>query len=115
MARPLYAVRRPVANTFLVRERDRRRLRELVLVLVAVLPLAGGLLAYTWIHLEVLRIGYRIDELERENHRLAQDERHRQLEVAFLGRPESVEQRASEELGLVRPKVEQLVFLEEIR
>ena len=47
--------RRPVVNTYLVRERDRRRLRELALVLLVVLCLGGGLLAYTWIHLEVTR------------------------------------------------------------
>ncbi len=53
--RNAYAVRRPVANAYLVRERDRRRLRELAVVLLVVLSLGGGLLAYTWIHLEVLR------------------------------------------------------------
>ena len=55
-----YAVRRPVVNSYLVRERDRRRLRELGLVLLLVLTLGGGLLGYTWIHLEVLRTGFRV-------------------------------------------------------
>ncbi len=64
--RNAYAFTRPVANSYLVRERDRRRVRELALVLLVVLCLGGGLLAYTWIHLEVTRTGYRIDKLERE-------------------------------------------------
>jgi 4-amino-4-deoxy-L-arabinose transferase-like glycosyltransferase len=45
-----YAVRRPVVNSYLVRQRDRRRLRELVAVVAAVLPLAAALLGYTWLH-----------------------------------------------------------------
>ena len=50
-----YAVHRPVANSYLVRERNRRRLRELAVVLVAVGCLGGGLLAYTWIQPAVIR------------------------------------------------------------
>ena len=42
--RSSYAFTRPVANSYLVRERDRRLLRELVLVLLVVLCLGGGLL-----------------------------------------------------------------------
>ena len=61
-----YAVRRPVLNAYLVRERDRRLARELALVLLVVVLLGGGLLAYTWIHLEALRTGYRIDLAERQ-------------------------------------------------
>src|SRR4029077_18469813 len=64
--RNAYAFTLPVTNTYLVRERDRRRVRELALVLLVVLCLGGGLLAYTWIHLEVTRTGYRIDKLEHE-------------------------------------------------
>ena len=40
----IYAPRRPVVNSYLVRERDRRRLRELVWVVVILAPLAIGLL-----------------------------------------------------------------------
>jgi len=46
-----YAFRRPVANTYLVRERDRRLRRELFAVVGVVLSLGGGLLGYTWMHL----------------------------------------------------------------
>jgi hypothetical protein len=49
--RSTYAFRRPVRNSYLVRERDRRLARELALVLLVVLLLGGGLLGYTWIHL----------------------------------------------------------------
>ncbi len=68
--RNAYAFTRPVANAYLVRERDRKRLRELALVLVAVGTLGIGLLSYTWIHLEVLSTGYKIDKLEKQLHKL---------------------------------------------
>jgi cell division protein FtsL len=109
-----YAFRRPVANTYLVRERDRRRQRELAVVLLSVLCLGGGLLAYTWIHLEVLRTGYRIDALERELTELTQTERQLRLEAAYLASPSRIEQRAVGELAMQSPALEQMVFWEEL-
>lgn len=110
-----YGVHQPVANSYLVRERDRRRLRELAMVVLALLPLAAAVLAYTWMHVEVLRIGYRIGETERRLHRLQQDERHLRLEASYLARPERIEARAREELGMVPPNLDQMLFVEELR
>jgi cell division protein FtsL len=112
--RSAYAFTRPVVNTYLVRERDRRRVRELALVLLVVVCLGGGLLAYTWIHLEVTRTGYRIDHLERELTDLTRQERQLRLEAAYLASPSRVEQRAVEELGMQAPALEQVVFWEEL-
>ena len=92
--RNAYAFTRPVANSYLVRERDRRLLRELALVLLVVLCLGGGLLAYTGIHLEVTRTGYRIDRLERELEERTREERRLRLEAAYLASPTQVEKRA---------------------
>lgn len=110
-----YAYRRPVENTYLVRDRDRRRLRELVLVLAALLPLGVGLLTYTWVHTEVIATGYHIRELENvleeEGRRL---ERLR-LEASYLASPAVVEERAADELGMERPRVDRVLFWEELR
>ena len=62
--RTSYVVRRPVDNRYLVRERDRRRLRELGYVLLATVPVALMLIGYVWVNLELLRSGYRIHRLE---------------------------------------------------
>lgn len=110
-----YVVRRQVVNAYLVRERDRRRLRELVYVLLAVLPLVAGLVVYTWLQLETLRVRYRIEALERRAHRLEQIERQLRLESAYLAEPKRLAERAGGELGLVQPNVAQVVFLEEWR
>ena len=112
--RNAYAFTRPVANSYLVRERDRRRVRELALVLLVVLCLGGALLAYTWIHLEVTRTGYRIDKLERELTQQTREERQLRLEAAYLASPSQIEQRAVKELGLQSPTLEQVIFWEEL-
>jgi hypothetical protein len=109
-----YAVRKPVVNAYLVRERDRRRLRELALVVAAVLPLGIGLLAYTWLQLETLGAGYRIERLERELHRLTQVERQLRLEAAYLAHPARLAERAGDELGLAAPRLEQLLYWGEL-
>jgi len=109
-----YAFRRPVANTYLVRERDRRLRRELFAVVGVVLSLGGGLLGYTWMHLALLDAGYRIVALEREARDLAQEERRLSLETAYLASPQRVESRAAKELGMQSPAIDQVVFWEEI-
>ncbi|MEA2603891.1 MAG: Cell division protein FtsL [Acidobacteriota bacterium] len=112
--RNAYALRRPVVNTYLVRERDRRRWRELALVLLVVVSLGGGLLAYTWIHLEVTRTGYRIDRREKELTELTREERQLRLEATWLASPSQIETRAVSELHMQPPALEQVVFWEEL-
>jgi cell division protein FtsL len=113
--RSAYALRRPVLNAYLVRERDRRLARELALVLLVVVLLGGGMLAYTWIHLEALRTGYHIDLLQRQLRDLSQDERQLKLEASYLASPQRIEGRAVHELGMQQPTLEQVVFWEEMQ
>lgn len=113
--RSAYAFRRPVLNAYLVRERDRRLVRELALVLLVVVLLGGGLLAYTWIHLEALRTGYRIDLLDHQLRDLAQSERQLQLEASYLASPPRIEERAVRELGMQQPTLDQVLFWEELQ
>jgi cell division protein FtsB len=110
----LYAIHRPVENAYLVRERDRRLIRELMGVVAVVLVLGGGLLAYTWVHIEIVRTGYRIDQREKELHGLREDERRRRLEVARLRRPELIEERARRDLDMREPTLVQTVFYQEL-
>ena len=112
--RSAYAFTRPVVNTYLVRERDRRRVRELALVLLVVVCLGGGLLAYTWIHLEVTRAGYRINDLEKQLDESQREERQLRLEASYLASPSLIERRAVGELKMQPPALEQVVFWEEL-
>ena len=109
-----YAIHRPVENAYLVRERDRRLIRELMSVVILVLTLGGGLLAYTWVHIEIVRAGYRIDQREKELHGLLEEERRRRLEVARLTHPALIEERARRDLGMREPTLGQTVFYREL-
>ena len=109
-----YTIHRRVENTYLVRERDRRLIRELLGVVVLVVVLGGGLLAYTWVHIEILETGYRIDGFEKELHELREEERRRRLEASYLAHPQRVDDRARLELGMRPPTLQQTLFYEEL-
>ena len=108
--RSRYTVRRPVNNSYLVRERDRRRWQDLALVVLTVLPLGAALLTYAWIQVEVLETGYRITRLERELDELKKQERWLRLESARLRSPDRIDREARERLGLAPPKIDQVLF-----
>lgn len=109
-----YAIRRSVANTYLVRQRDRRLMRELLAVLLAVLLVGGGLLAYTWIHVETLRTGYRTTTLEKKLAELEENERRLRLSVSRLAHPATIEERAERELAMGQPTIAQTLFYREL-
>ncbi len=110
-----YAIRRPVVNAYLVRERDRKRFRELLLVALLVLPIGLGLLADIWIHMRVIQTGYRLQQLERTLHELERVERRLRLEASYLASPQRVEALAIDQLGMTEPTPEQLLFVEASR
>ena len=105
-----YLLPRPPRNRYLVRQRDRRRMRELVRVGLAILVVGVALLGYTWLHLELLGSGYRVEGLEQRLHELERRERHLRLEEAYLSSPQRVESRAVRELGMRAPELGQLLF-----
>jgi len=68
----IYAEFKRVDNAQVRRERDGRRGRELASLLAAGLPVAMALLAYTGLHLETVRIGYKIERQRAEFEPLAE-------------------------------------------
>ncbi len=112
--RRAYAIRRPVDNAFLVRQRDRKMLRELLGFVLLTVILGGALLAYTWIHIEILRTGYRVDDLEKKLHQVEEQERFFRLELARHSHPQRIEERARKELGLREPSLDQTLFFAEL-
>ncbi len=55
-----------------------------------------------------------IETLERRTHQLKQVERQLLLESAYLANPERLATRAKDELGLEAPRLEQVIFREEM-
>jgi cell division protein FtsL len=108
-----YAVRRPVENVYLVRERDRKRTRELVAFVLAVVPPMLVLFAAIWANLETVRLGYQLAQVAKQKE--AQLERNRQLrteraQATSLARVDAI---ARGKLGLVSPAPEQLLLIQD--
>ena len=109
-----YSIRRPVANAFLVRERDRKLRRDLLSMLAVALPLSAAVLAYVWISGQLWDVGYEVMRLERALERQLELERQLRLEAAELARHGRVETRAARELGLTAVDLEHVVFAGEL-
>jgi len=108
-----YAVRRPVENLYLVRQRDRRRTRELLALALAAVPPAVVLFLAIWANLETVRLGYQLAKLGRVRETLL--ERKHQLEMdraqaAALARVEPI---ARGKLGLVPPTLDQVILVKD--
>jgi cell division protein FtsL len=106
-----YAVRRPVENVYLVRERDRRRTRELVALCLAALPPLAVLFGAIWANLETVRLGYQLAGLNRQRERLVEKKRQLQMEHAQAAALSHVEKIARQSLGLVPPTLDQVIFV----
>jgi len=101
-----------VANTYLVRERDRRRWRDLGTVALFVAPVGLSMLVYASVHLKVLELGLEITVLERRLDALNDEENRLRRSAASLTSPERLE-RVMGEMGLVYPDVDHVLFAEE--
>ena len=108
-----YAVRRPVENLYLVRERDRRRTRELLALVLAAVPPTVVLFLAIWANLETVGLGYQLagvsknrDALLERKHRLEMD----RAQAAALARVEPI---ARGTLGLVPPTLDQVILVKD--
>lgn len=109
-----YSLRRPVANVYLVRDRDRRLRRELLAVLAIALPLSAAVLAYVWISSQVWDVGYEVLRLEQVLERQLESERQLRVEAETLSRYDDIESRAVSELGLREVELSQVIFAQEL-
>ena len=79
----MYTQKKPIENIHIVRERDRRRNRELLAVLSLGVPIGLFLLLFTWQNLEVIRLGREATRLQQTlkettaTHKALQSERDR--------------------------------------
>src|SRR3954465_6477190 len=91
-----YAIRKDVRNNPIVREIDEARQRELWQSVGVAGFLVLVLLFSAWQHFELLRHGYKVEEMERE--RAAEEELTRQLrlEVEMLKSPKRIEALATQ-------------------
>jgi cell division protein FtsL len=115
MAEPFeYAIKKDVRNNPIVREMDEARHRELWKSVALAAFLVVVLLFSAWQHFELLRHGYRVEQMQRD--RAAEEEaaRHLRLEIDTLRRPQRIEALATLRLHLVAPAKDEAIVIERV-
>jgi cell division protein FtsL len=109
-----YAVKKDVRNNPIVREMDQARQRELW----SLVGIAGFvvlvLLVSAWQHFELLRHGYRVEQMQKE--RAVEEDAARQLrlEIEALRSPKRIEALALQQLHLVAPTRNEAIVIERV-
>lgn len=109
-----YAIKKDVRNNAIVREVDQRRQRELWMSLAIGVVLVVVVMFDAWQHFELIRHGYRIEQMQRE--RAAEDDvrQHLRLELETLRAPQRIERLATGRLGMVAPTSGDAIVLERV-
>lgn len=110
-----YAIKKDIRNNPIVREVDRTRHRELWEWVAVGGVLVGVLLFWTWQHFELLRHGYEVGRVQREQAVEEETQRQLRLEYETLRAPSRIEALALRELRLVAPTHQDAVVVERVR
>jgi len=109
-----YEIRKDFRNNQIVREVDERRLRDLWMSLGIGVVLVMVLLFSAWQHFELLRHGYKLEQMQRDRAAENDISRHLRLEMETLRSPQRIEKLATERLGMVSPGDAEAVVLERV-
>lgn len=109
-----YEIRKDFRNNQIVREVDERRLRDLWMSLGIGVVLVMVLLFSAWQHFELLRHGYRLEQMQRDRAAESDINRHLRLEMETLRAPQRIEKLATEKLGMIVPGDTEAVVLERV-
>jgi cell division protein FtsL len=109
-----YAIKKDVRNNPIVREVDRERHLEMWRSVGVGVFLVAVLLFSAWQHFELLRHGYRIEEMQKERSAEEEINRHLRLEIDTLRSPARIERLATQRLGMVAPKAEDATVIERV-
>ena len=109
-----YAIKKDVRNNPIVREVDRERHREMWRSTLIGAFLVLVLLFSAWQHFELLRHGYRLEEMQRERASEENINRHLRLEIETLRSPERIERMATGRLRMVAPSADDAIVVERV-
>ncbi len=109
-----YAIRKDVRNNPIVREIDLQRQRELYQSFLIGAALVLVLLFSAWQHFELLRHGYRLEQMQRERAAELEINRHLRLELETLQSPQRIEKLATGRLKMVAPSAGEAIVLERV-
>jgi cell division protein FtsL len=115
MAEPFeYAVRKDVRNNPIVREVDAERQAEMWKTLALAALVVVAVMFWTWQHFELLRHGYRLEELQKQQAAEEDIARHLRLQIQELRSPKRIEGIARGRLNLVTPTREDAIVIERV-
>jgi len=108
----MYAQKKTIDNTHIVREKDRQRNRELLAVLSLGVPIGFFLLVFAWQNLEVIRLGREATQLQKTLK--DQETAHKQLqgELDRLTSFDAVETQVTK-LGFEPAKPDSIVMVDQ--
>ena len=109
-----YEIRKDFRNNQIVREVDERRMRDLWQSLGIGIVLVLVLMFSAWQHFELLRHGYRLEQMQRDRAAESDINRHLRLEMETLRAPQRIEKLAIERLGMTPPVGTEAVVLERV-
>ena len=109
-----YAVRKDVRNNPIVREVDAERQAEMWKTIGLACLFVLAVMFWTWQHFELLRHGYRLEELQKEQAAELDITRHLQLQIETLSSPTRIESIARNRLNLVTPSREDAIVIERV-
>ena len=109
-----YAIKKDVRNNPIVREVDSARHRELWKTIAVAGLFVVILLVWAWQQFDILRHGYRVEEMQRQ--RAAEEETARQLrlEIETLKSPKRIEDLATQRLHLIAPSRDEAIVIERV-
>jgi cell division protein FtsL len=109
-----YAIKKDIRNNPIVREVDRDRHREMWSSVALGVFLVLVLLFSAWQHFELLRHGYRLEQMQKE--RAAEEEvsRHLRLEIDTLRSPARIEHLATGRLRMIAPGPDDATVIERV-
>ena len=98
-----YAIKKDIRNNPIVREIDRERHRDMWRSTGVGVFLVIALLFSAWQHFELLRNGYRLEDMQKQRASEQEIARHLRLEVETLRAPARIERLATGRLQMVSP------------
>ena len=109
-----YAIKKDVRNNPIVREIDRERHRDMGRSVAVGIFLVAVLLFSAWQHFELLRHGYRLEQMQRDRANESEINRHLRLEIDTLRSPARIERLATERLRMVSPGPDEASVIERV-
>jgi len=110
-----YAIKQDIRNNPVVRGVDLQQKREFLRTLILAGLIVAMLLFSAWQHFEVVRSGYRLEELRARQADEESVNRKLRLEIEVLRRPQALEEGAVRVLRMAAPTEKDTLVIERVR